>query len=129
MSHSYKPAQVIDELFEGALAQTFNETGVDKALHTPHFILARFVNGCLKAFNVATNRRDEWWGFVPEIGNPHVIGSTIKSTEPSWFKNCITVREVIEEFCKMVPDFPLMTEGSVTAVQNAAINRIADFYG
>jgi hypothetical protein len=57
---------------ERELTSLLNRYCAESVSDTPDFILANFVLESLKVFNETTRRRDQWWGFVPEIGNPHI---------------------------------------------------------
>lgn len=48
--------------FEQELRKFINSAHMENASNTPDFILAEYLNTCLKAFNVATRRRESWYG-------------------------------------------------------------------
>jgi len=50
------------ETFEEKLEAIINECNQENASNTPDFILAMFMNDCLKAFNKATQQRETWYG-------------------------------------------------------------------
>ena len=47
---------------EKALASVLNYYSAEHGSHTPDFILAQFLTGCLAAWNDATTARDQWYG-------------------------------------------------------------------
>lgn len=48
--------------FETELATLINKHSLDNECNTPDFILAQYLWGCLLAWTVNTNRRDDWYG-------------------------------------------------------------------
>jgi hypothetical protein len=44
------------------IAQAINATSSENGSNTPDFILAEYLINCLNAFDVAVNRRAEWYG-------------------------------------------------------------------
>lgn len=48
--------------FERELSALLNRYSVESDSDTPDFILARYLNDCLNAFNLATNKRNAWYG-------------------------------------------------------------------
>lgn len=48
--------------FKQALTTLINQYSKENDSDTPDFILAKFLTDTLKAFNKATNRREEWYG-------------------------------------------------------------------
>lgn len=51
-----------NETFEKRLESLINEYSKETDSNTPDYILARYMNHCLKAFNKATRARDKWYG-------------------------------------------------------------------
>lgn len=51
--------------FTGELQALCNRYSLENVSDTPDFILAGYINGCLRAFNEATWRRDDFHGFKP----------------------------------------------------------------
>ena len=50
------------ETFEQELQSLINKRSQENASNTPDFILAMFMNNCLKAFNEAIQQRETWYG-------------------------------------------------------------------
>lgn len=48
--------------FEKAIKEMINKFSMENASNTPDFILAMYLNNCLKAFNEATQQRETWYG-------------------------------------------------------------------
>lgn len=48
--------------FRERLEALINECSMENDSNTPDFILAEYLSSCLLAFNIATNRRDSWYG-------------------------------------------------------------------
>lgn len=48
--------------FEEELEDLINRHSMENGSDTSDFILAEYLVACLKAFDVATKRRDEWYG-------------------------------------------------------------------
>lgn len=57
--------------FKQALTTLINQYSKENGSDTPDFILAKFLTDTLKAFNKATNRREDWYGNDSE--NSHDI--------------------------------------------------------
>jgi hypothetical protein len=53
--------------FEKELTSLLNRYSKENASGTPDFILAGYFIACLKAYEVAVIRRDDWRGFVTEF--------------------------------------------------------------
>ena len=47
--------------FKTKLTMLINEYSLEDDSDTPDFILARFIEGCLKAFNKAVQQRETWY--------------------------------------------------------------------
>ena len=54
----------VDNNFEKKLRELINITCQEKYSNTPDFILAKYINNCLSAFNIAINKRDKYYSFV-----------------------------------------------------------------
>ena len=54
--------------FRSQLRGLININSVENGSNTPDFILAIYLEGCLKAFDRATNHRDKWYGKIQEPG-------------------------------------------------------------
>lgn len=50
------------------LASVINRYSRENLSNTPDFILARYIENCLHAYEAATNERDAWYGIAPEPG-------------------------------------------------------------
>lgn len=50
--------------FEKELAEVLNRHNKEGDSNTPDFILARFLLGCLHAFNDASNNRERWYSYA-----------------------------------------------------------------
>jgi len=50
--------------FKQALTTLINQYSKENDSDTPDFILAKYLTDTLKAFNKATNRREEWYGGI-----------------------------------------------------------------
>lgn len=48
--------------FESELEEVINRHSQENGSDTPDFILAMYMNDCLKAFNLAVKRREKWYG-------------------------------------------------------------------
>jgi hypothetical protein len=61
-----------DTAFRKQLVTLLNQHSMEKGSNTPDFILAEYLNGCLAIFDVATARRDAWYGRPPgfEVAAP-----------------------------------------------------------
>jgi len=57
--------------FEERLAHLLNEFSKENSSDTPDFVLANYLEQCLTAFNLATHRREQYYG--------RACGSHIKS--------------------------------------------------
>lgn len=51
--------------FEEKLRVAINQCCKENDSNTPDFILAKFLESCLFAFNRATRERDGWYGMAP----------------------------------------------------------------
>lgn len=48
--------------FVDEIRSTINRHSKENGSNTPDFILASFLNDCLKAFDLATKEREKWYG-------------------------------------------------------------------
>ena len=48
------------ETFEEEITDLINKYSVENKSNTPDFILAEYLLGCLRAYELAVNRRDDW---------------------------------------------------------------------
>lgn len=48
--------------FRKELETAINRCSQENGSDTPDFILAEYLEGCLRAFDAAAKRRDEWYG-------------------------------------------------------------------
>lgn len=46
--------------FRTELEELINKNSLENKSNTPDFVLAEFLNGCLKAFDTAVNEREKW---------------------------------------------------------------------
>jgi len=53
--------------FKKELEFLINRYSKENGSDTPDFILAQFLTGCLKSFDVAVSRRENWYGHTPEF--------------------------------------------------------------
>ncbi len=53
---------------EGRLRELLNSENREQDSNTPDFILAEFLLGCLDAFELASNKREVWYGVELEPG-------------------------------------------------------------
>lgn len=66
----------MDNQFRIELSNLINRHSLENGSNTPDFILARYLEDCLRAFDTATKHRDYWWGpgcpdgFDPETAPP-----------------------------------------------------------
>jgi hypothetical protein len=53
------------------LRELLNRRSMENGSDTPDFILAQYLTDCLRAWNRATKRREDWYGRTPpDSGNP-----------------------------------------------------------
>lgn len=48
--------------FRKAIEESINKYSMENGSDTPDFILAQYLESCLKAFDLATLQRREWYG-------------------------------------------------------------------
>jgi hypothetical protein len=53
--------------FRCELECLINSHSMENDSNTPDFVLAEFMNDCLRAFDKATNRRNEWYRELAEL--------------------------------------------------------------
>jgi hypothetical protein len=53
--------EIVEKSFEQDLAEVINRHSRESNSNTPDFILATYMNNCLKAFNTASNAREKWY--------------------------------------------------------------------
>lgn len=85
--------------FENELAHLINRSCLDNELNTPDFIIAAFIRDSLEKLSNFIKERDRWWGFIPEIGNPHIAPTTPEIENP--FIDCNTRDEVLSKVLKL----------------------------
>lgn len=54
--------QLKQKEFRKEIEQTINKYSQENESDTPDFILAEYLTDCLKSFDKAVNRREEWYG-------------------------------------------------------------------
>jgi hypothetical protein len=59
--------------FRKELEGLINKYSMENGSNTPDFILAEFLWGCLKSFDKATNRRENWYGYEPEFQKTQIL--------------------------------------------------------
>ena len=64
---------------EERLSAVLNAYSCENESNTPDFILAKYVLGCLDAFNVAVTQRSNWYGRHDEPGR---VGTGEPCSEP-----------------------------------------------
>ena len=55
----------VEPNFRQELAALINKYSLENLSDTPDFILGEYLQGCLAAFNVATRKREKWYGREP----------------------------------------------------------------
>ena len=65
--HSMHSAADDGDLRKG-LAEVLNRYSRDNGCNTPDFILAQYLANCLDAFDVAVQKRAQWFGRMDTIG-------------------------------------------------------------
>ena len=58
-----------NEGFAGDLANLINQYSIENNSNTPDFILANYLCDCLRAFEFASTRREQWYGKELKIGD------------------------------------------------------------
>jgi hypothetical protein len=77
--------------FEKELTKLINKYSLDATLNTPDFVIASAMRQLLPLLSVFNMKRDGWWGFVPEIGNPHMK----TEPKPNRFKDVTDIESLI----------------------------------
>lgn len=110
--------------FEKELTSLINKYNIDSNLNTPDFILAAAMRRILPMLSSFVAERDHWWGFVPEIGNPH-IASHGRSFPPlkNRFADLKTADKVFETLNYLMNDGGWTPE-AIREFQNQAVKRI-----
>jgi hypothetical protein len=76
-AHMYQasPLPSVDDkpkTFQQELAGLINRHSLENVSNTPDFVLAQFMDKCLKAFNTASYAREAWYGQRLTISNKNV---------------------------------------------------------
>jgi hypothetical protein len=58
--------------FRSEVESAINRCSMENGSDTPDWILARFLQSCLEAFDAAVRDRETWWGRVPNRGPGYV---------------------------------------------------------
>ena len=56
--------------FEAELTSLINRHSRENESNTPDFILAQYIEGCLRTFNQAVQQRETWYGRDARPGAP-----------------------------------------------------------
>ena len=54
--------------FEAELVHLINKNSMENESDTPDWILANYINDCLKSYKRAVRARDKWYSFKPWKG-------------------------------------------------------------
>lgn len=57
-----------ESLFRTELAGVLNKYSLENGSDTPDFILARYLQNCLNAFDIAVTDREGWYGRTKSTG-------------------------------------------------------------
>ncbi len=68
--------------FISELRAVINKHSMENGSDTPDFILADYLNNCLRTWNFATTAREKWYGRKPLPSPPPVPTSLLKSQVP-----------------------------------------------
>jgi hypothetical protein len=68
--------------FRSRLETLINECSAENESDTPDFILADYLNGCLAAFNLATVRRENWYGRQRGVARGEPPSDQSESNQP-----------------------------------------------
>ena len=68
--------------FHRELASVINRYSRENRSNTPDFILAEYLEACLKAFESSTQYRDHWYSVKLVPGDSHFVGDDSSATEP-----------------------------------------------
>ena len=64
--------------FVEALRALINEYSLENGSDTPDYILAEYLEACLNVFNLATNRRTDWYNGYNVSNKVEVSGTNVK---------------------------------------------------
>ncbi len=67
--------------FRAELEQLINRNSMENGSNTPDFILAKFLAGCLEAFDAATHERETWYGRDPDRGPASSVDPVMPAAE------------------------------------------------
>jgi len=59
--------QQLDSEFRGELSSLLNRHSLENGSDTPDFVLSRYLESCLQAYDMAVNRRAEFFGEKPKF--------------------------------------------------------------
>lgn len=62
-----------------------NRNSAENGSNTPDYILARFLEATLAAFDLAVRDRDEWHGFAPRFGSRGVPTTSCACGSPATY--------------------------------------------
>jgi len=92
--------------FRAELEQLINRSSMENGSNTPDFVLAKFLSGCLEAFDYAIHEREVFYDRDPQLG-PVSIDDPADSieTEPGVFVRTVPAdvtcgRECSKESCR-----------------------------
>lgn len=60
--------------FQDELISLINKHSLENGSDTPDFILATYINDCLKSFNAAVQNREVWYGRLTSTKSNRVAG-------------------------------------------------------
>ncbi len=69
--------------FRKDLEELVNQHSIENGSHTPDFMLAEYLVGCLEAYNKAVCHRDRWFGLTPWAGKNVVEDEAAPSGRPA----------------------------------------------
>jgi len=64
--------------FLGELEQLINKYSQENQSNTPDFILAGYLEDCLKAYNMAVQAREKWYGRPIGSEYKHIVAAPIE---------------------------------------------------
>lgn len=67
------------------IESAINRNNAEHGSNTPDYILARFLEAALAAFDLAVRDRDEWHGFEPKFGSRAVPESACTCGSPETY--------------------------------------------
>jgi hypothetical protein len=62
-SGNNEPGAADASAFRRELQDLINRESAENGSHTPDFVLAEYLEGCLRAFDTAVGARDRWYGW------------------------------------------------------------------